>query len=194
MPLLSKGHEILKCLGEEEKRLHLEKETGPIYDLNQRIIGELIQIPRLQINASDFLNICTGEKVSESWKFLELSITKGRNLFVISQDISGIQKSMINGMIDDYLVASREILLNFISQIQTKAPTPVCLKEEIPELDNFFTEIKYLQEDVDAKIIYQGKDLIIFEKLKNYPLAFERCRARLRKKLKSKSTERDKNS
>ncbi len=95
---------------------------------------------------------------------------------------------MTKGMIDDYMEGTREILLNFINQIQMLSPTPTCLKEEIPELNNFFIEIKYLQEDVDLKQIFEGKDEKIFEKLKNYPLAFEKCRADLKKKAKSKST------
>ena len=194
IPVFSKDHQILKCLGDEEKRLHLKKDMGPIYDLNQRLISEIIQIPKVEINPSDYLVLCTGEKFSESWKLLEFSIAKGKNLFVISKNITDIQKSMIEGMIDDYIQSCREILLNVISQIQTISPAPTCLKEEIPELDHFFTEIKYLQEDVDAQIIFAGKDLQIFEKLKNYPLAFEKCRARLKKKLKSTSTERPKKS
>jgi hypothetical protein len=193
-PVFSKDHEILRCLGDEEKRLHLKKDLSPIYDLNQRLISELIQIPKVEINPSDYLVICTGEKFSESWNLLELSIKKRKSLFVIPNNITDIQRSMIEGMIEDYIDSSREILLNVISQIQTQAPTPTCLKEEIPELDDFFTEIKYLQEDVDPQIIFSGKDSKIFEKLKNYPLAFEKCRARLKKKLKSKSTERPKKS
>jgi hypothetical protein len=94
-----------------------------------------------------------------------------------------MQREMTIGMIEDYVDITKEILLNFISQIQAKAPSASCLKEEIPELDSFFTEIKYLQEDVDMQTLFQGKDLKIFEKLKNYPLAFEKCRARLKKKV-----------
>ncbi len=181
-------YKILKCLGAEEKRFHLKKELGPIYDLNQRLIAEMVQIPKLEIRQEDYLAICAGQKFSESWKLLELSIKEGKSLFVIPKDIQGIQRSMTEGMIDDYVEATREILINFISQIQTISPTPTCLKEEIPELDKLFVEIKYLQEDVDAKVIFQGKDQKIFEKLKNYPLAFEKCRALLKKKVKPAST------
>jgi hypothetical protein len=192
--LFAKNQQILQCLGNEEKRFHLKKETGPIYDLNQRLIGELLQISNVQINSADYMTICSGEKFSESWKLLELSMKKHKALFVIPKSITGIQRSMTEGMIDDYLEATRDILIVFISQIQAQSPTPQCLKEQIPELDQFFTEIKYLQEDVDMKMIFQGKDQRIFDKLKNYPLAFEKCRARLKKKLKSGSSEAVKKS
>ena len=180
--LWAQNRQILKCLGEEEKRFHLKKETGPIYDLNQRMIAELVQIPRVELDDVDYLSTCTGKRFSESWKLLELSIKKGKEIFIIPDSVTGLQREMAKGMVDDYVEATREILLTFISQIQTIAPTPNCLKEEIPELDNFFNEVKYLQEDVDLKQIFKGKDQKIFDKLKNYPLAFEKCRARLKKK------------
>jgi hypothetical protein len=185
--LFAKDRPILKCLGDEEKRFHLKKEVGPVYDLNQRLIAEMIQIPGIEIHHEDYLAICTGEKFSESWKLLELSIVKGKGIFFISNDIQGMQRNITQSMIDDYVEATKEILLAFISQIQTLSPTPTCLKEKIPELDSFFTEIKYLQEDVDMQVIFKGKDHKIFEKLKNYPLAFEKCRALLKKKAKSES-------
>lgn len=192
--LLARDRQILKCLGEEEKKFHLKKETGPVYDLNQRLIAEMVQIPNVEIDSEDYLAICTGENFSQSWKLLEHSLKKGKDLFTISSKVQGMQRNITQGMIEDYLEASREILLNFISQIQAASPTPTCLKENIPELDNFFTEIKYLQEDVDLKDIFKKKDEKIFAKLKNYPLAFEKCRAALKKKLKPVSTEAPKKS
>ena len=185
--LWARDREILKCLGEEEKRFHLKKETGPIYDLNQRLIAEIIQVPKAELVKEHFLTICSGENFSESWKLLELSIKLGKNIFIIPSNVTGIQRSMTEGMIEDYVEATREILLSFIAQIQSISPTPNCLKEEIPELDQFFNEIKYLQEYIDTKKIFEVKDQKIFEKLKHYPQAFEKCRSRLKKKLKSES-------
>lgn len=190
----SASGDILKCLGAEEKRFHLKKEVGPVYDLNQRLIAEMVQIPKVTIVQDAYLKICTGEKFSESWKLLEQSLKLGNDLFVIPQDVTGMQRSITQGMIDDYLEVSKEIFLNFIAQIQQLSPTPTCLKEEIPELNDFFIEIKYLQEDVNIKTIFKGKDEKIFDKLKNYPIAYEKCRADLKKKAKSKSKEARKKS
>jgi hypothetical protein len=186
--------QILKCLGEEERRFHLKKEAGPVYDLNQRLIAEIVQIPDVELTKEDYVAICTGQNFSESWKLLERSILKGKKNFVLPKTVTGIQRSITMSMIDDYVEATREILLNFISQIQATAPSATCLKEEIPMLDKFFMEIKYLQEDVDLKVLFKGKDIRIFDKLKNYPQAFENCRARLKKKPKSESIEAPKKS
>ena len=192
---LARGdRQILKCLGEEEKKFHLNKDVGPVYDLNQRLISEMVQIPGVEVRPVDYQQICTGPQFSQSWKLLEHSIKEGHALFVIPENVQGMQRNMTKGMIDDYVEATREILLNFLSQIQTLSPTPTCLQEEIPELNQFFIEIKYLQEDVDMSTIFKGKDRKIFDKLKNYPLAFEKCRARLKKKPKSGSTAAPKKS
>ncbi len=189
LPTLASGErELLKCLGQEEKEFHLKKDTGPLYDLNQRLIAEMIQIPQADISGDALKQICSKSGLSVSWKLLESSIQKGKGLFTIAAGTPGMQAQMTNGMIEDYIEATKEILLNFISAIQTLSPTPTCLKEEIPELDKFFTDIKYLQEDVDIKTIFQGRDLKIFEKLKGYKAAFKKChdKANVKKKPKSK--------
>lgn len=165
-----------------------------MYDLNQRLIAEIVQIPKVELRTEEYLKICTGQKSTESLKLLEYSIKSGKEIFVISDNIQGSQRSMTIGMIDDYASAVREILLNFISQIQLLSPSPNCLKEQIPELEKFLRDIKYLQEDVDMKNIFIGQDQKIFERLKNYPLAFAKCRALLKKKAKSLSKEAPKKS
>lgn len=178
---------LLMCLGNEEKRLHQEKETGPLYDLNQRMSAEMVQIPDVTIHPEDHKNVCSGKAFSESFKLLELSLRKGKSLFIIPGAVTGLQRSITQSMIDEYTEISKEILLSFMSQIQALSPTPNCLYEEVPELHQFFIEIKYLQEDVDIRKIMAGKDEKIFEKFKDYPRAFQRCSARLKKKAKSGS-------
>lgn len=179
--------QLLKCLGEEEKKFHLKKQTGPLYDLNQRLISEMIQIPNAELTTDDFSEICSKSTFSSSWKLLELSITRGSKIFHLPSDVTGTQRSISQSMIDDFIEGSKDIFLTFVSQVQAQAPTADCLKEEIPALDNFFTDIKYLQEDVDIQKIFRGRDVKIFQKLKDYPQAFSRCRERLKKKLKSES-------
>lgn len=179
--------QLLMCLGEEEKKFHLKKDTGPLYDLNQRLISEMIQIPKAELTAEDYAEICSKSTFSASWKLLELSITRGNKIFHLPSDVTGTQRSISQSMIDDYIEGSKELFLTFVSQIQALAPTADCLKEEIPALNNFFTDIKYLQEDVDIQKIFRGRDVKIFQKLKDYPQAFSRCRERLKKKLKSES-------
>lgn len=179
--------ELLKCLGDEEKRFHLQKRTGPVYDLNQKLIGEMIQIPNAIVKPQYLKAICQPKEFSESWKLLEFSIIRGKNIFNVPSSVTGMQREVAHGMIEDYIDATREILVGFINAIQAEAPSASCLKEEIPQLDQFFTEIKHLQEDVDLAQVFAKKDTKIFNQLKKYPQSFERCRERLKKKASSGS-------
>lgn len=178
--------DLLKCLGSEEKNFHLKKDTGPSYDLNQKLIAEVLQIPNAGIDAGALKSICSA-KGKESWKLLQLSMTMGKKLFVLPSSVEGMQKDMTDGMIDDYIQATREILLSLISQIQAQAPTPECLTQEIPTLGPFFRDLKYLQEEVDTDKLFKGREEKIFEDLRSYPNALKKCQARLKKKLKSRS-------
>lgn len=179
--------ELLKCLGEEEKRFHLQKSTGPVYDLNQKLIGEMVQIPNAIVKPQYLKTICAPKEFSESWKLLEFSILHGKKIFTIPSSITGMQREVAQGMIEDYIEATREILIGFINAIQAEAPSATCLKEEIPQLDQFFNEIKHLQEDVDLAQVFVKKDQKIFNRLKDYPQSFKRCRERLKKKASSGS-------
>ncbi|HXH76316.1 MAG TPA: hypothetical protein VNJ08_15195 [Bacteriovoracaceae bacterium] len=189
----ARSPELLKCLGTEEKNFHLKKDIGPSYDLNQKMIAEILQVPNATIDQQSLKEIC-GAKGKESWKLLQLSLTKGKKIFVISESLEGMQMDMTNGMIDDYLEATREILLNLIAQIQALAPTPDCLTQEIPTLGLFFQDLKYLQEEVDTAKLFKGRDEKIFNALRSYPKAIKRCQERLKKKLKSASTVKPKKS
>lgn len=174
--------DILKCLGNEEKRFHLNKRQGPVYDLNQKLISEIVQIPGAQLKPEVLRDVCRPGQFSESWRILEHTLKKGKSIFIFPNKANA---ELASGMVDDYIEASREILVGFITAIQTQAPSADCLKQEIPKLDEFFFKIKALQEDVDMKQIFDQYDLKIFEQLKSYPQAFERCQRRLKKKTKS---------
>ena len=163
---------ILRCLGIEEARLHEQKLTGPIFNLNQRLISELIQIPGVTIHQVDLRRICSGND-HESLKLLEQVLVQGKSLFINTQ--TGMQKSITQGMIDDFIVSSKEIFLNFVSQVQMLSPTPNCLNNNIPKLAKLLEEIKYLEDEVDISQIFAKKEIDIFNRLRDYPLYFKDC-------------------
>jgi hypothetical protein len=184
----ARDREILKCLGVEEKAYHQAKTMGPLYELNQRIISEMIQISHVELEPKAFTHVCLSTKPSQSLRLLKLSLAQGKEIFVMASDINGMQKQMTQGMIDDYVELSKEIFMNFMAQVQSFSPTPTCLEDSIPGLKDFLFEFKYLQEDVDVKQIFKGRDLAFFDKLSHYPKMFQACKDRLKKKLKPKST------
>lgn len=185
---LARDREILKCLGVEEKSYHVTKKMGPLYELNQRIISEMIQISHVELTPAAFNEVCSSKSPSQSLRLLKLSLSQGKDIFVMASDITGMQKQMTQGMIEDYVELSKELFLNFLSQVQTLSPTPKCLEENIPGLADFLYEVKYLQEDIDIKKIFKGRDLTFFDKIKNYPKIYKVCADLLKKKAKSPST------
>lgn len=185
--------ELLKCLGAEEKEFHAKKEIGPLYDLNQRMLAEMVQIPNANIAPAEISEICA-KSSSPSSKLLELTLAKGKNIFVIPENIPGMQKQMTEGMIEDYIEISKELLLNYIGQIQALSPTPDCLNDAIKGLKEFYIDVKHLQEDVDVEKLFEKHDRKIFSELRTYPTAYKRCREELlKKKPKSGSTPSAKN-
>lgn len=167
----SQSEGILRCLGLEEARMHENKESGPLFQLNQRLISELVQIPGLRINRVDYRRICG--QGNESLKLLEQILIQGKSLFINTQQ--GMRRSITDGMIDDFIISSKEIFLNFISSIQMISPTPHCLIQHIPELPKLLERIKYLEDEVELQKIFGNKDLEIFKKLQDYPLYFKAC-------------------
>ncbi len=177
--LFSRTHDLLKCLGDEEKKLHLTKTTGPTYELNQKLIAEIVQIPQLQISAFNLNKICQSS-LGPSWKLLELSLFEGEKLFINNE--TGMQKNINESMIKDYLEASREILLYLISSIQALSKDPNCLTKNFPSLNEFYVDLKYLQEEVSTEKIFEGREKKIFKNLKKYQKTLKKCQAETRKK------------
>ena len=153
----------------------------------------MIQIPKAELSGEAFDDICR-KSASPSWRLVELALTKGQNIFEVPREITGTQREVAQGMISDFIEITSEIFLNLLTQIQALAPTPKCLEEEIPEISSLMSDIKYLQEDVDIKSIFSGRDKKIFDKLKNYSEAYKSCQLRAKKKLRSGSKPRDKKS
>lgn len=151
--------------------MHEKKEAGPLFQLNQKLISELVQIPGVRINQVDYRRICNQE--NESLKLLEQILVQGKSLFINTQQ--GMRKSITQGMIDDFIIVSKEIFLNFVSAIQMISPTPDCLNKHIPTLPKLLEEIKYLEDEVEIQKIFGKKDLEIFKKLQDYPLYFRAC-------------------
>lgn len=178
LPTWSSSQGILRCLGLEEARFHKNKETGPLFNLNQKLISELVQIPGLRINQVDYRRICG--QGNESLNLLEQILIQGKSLFINTQE--GMRRSITQGMIDDFVIGSKEIFLNFVSQIQMISPSADCLNKHIPALPKLLEEIKYLEDEVDIQKIFGKKDLAIFRRLQDYPVYFKACE-------KSKSTE-----
>jgi hypothetical protein len=169
--------EILRCLGVEEQRLHKAKSQGPDYQLNQQLISELVQVQNVDLAPQFLKQVCGPKVVSPSKKFLYLLLDNGKSIFEFRNGISGLEKSIGDSMLDDFMVASQQLVLGYIATIQQESPTADCLKKNIPQLDLLYVDMKYLEEEIETKYLFKKKGLAekILNKLANYPALFKKC-------------------
>ena len=180
---------VLKCLGKEEKALHLRKETGAVYDLNQRLIGELVLINRIDAETSLLKRICT-MKGSPSIGLLEGMLISPKGWSAPASTGNGVEDSIQKGLIDDLNQGLPEILLNFLGQLQAESPNATCLNEKIPGIKSMNEEVKWLQEEVDLTKITNRKERLekIFAGIHQVDKYFAECRAADQSRAKSKNT------
>jgi len=181
---LARPSEALRCLGVEEHAIHKAKSQGPDYQLNQQLISELVQVQNVDLKPEVLQDICKGKGNAASRKLLFLLLDKGPTIFTHSTGLNTLEKTTADSMLDDFMIAVQQIYLGYIASIQQEAPTADCLKKNIPELELFYTDIKYLEEEVETKYLFKDKGLAekIMKKLSNYPALLKSCQPQKVKK------------
>ena len=192
------GSMLMLCLGKEEKTLHTQKLTGPTYDLNQRLIGELILINRIDAPTAILKKVCRS-KSSASLELLEEMLLNPKGWAKLPSDIKGVEASIAQELVKDVNLGIPEVLLAFLGQLQAAAPDAQCLNKNIPGLNTLNEEVKWLQEEIDLIKIAGRKSRLkkIFAGIKQAPSYFEKCRqetAQANSKSKNKAKETGKPS
>ena len=166
---------ILICLGREELVLHQKKEVGPIYKLNQYLIGELASANQISFKTEFVDAICQSDDFSPSLSLLRHMLIEGKDLYHFKGDI--FQKAMEESTIDNFLENIPEVFFNYLSSLQALTPHHQCLNKYIRHLDYFQTRYRYLGEELSNTIFKENKSKIklIFEDLKNLDKVLKKC-------------------
>lgn len=182
---------LLRCLGVEEKRFHAKKQTGAVYDLNQRLIGELVMINKIEGQKVLLDRICDKKSYSPSVGLMEAMLLMPYNWAAPGKTGTEIQDTIQRELIKDLNAGMPEIFLNFLGQLQAESPTPQCLNEKIPSIKSLNEDVKWLQEEVDLdKITGKRKRLqSIFAGIHQVEKLYAECRE-AQSKAKSKSTDK----
>jgi hypothetical protein len=183
--------QLLRCLGEEEKALHQSKTTGAVYDLNQRIIGELILINGLE-GSPALLKLACDSKRSSSVMVMREMLLHPKDWYVLKTQSNPMEKSISAELVKDLNSLVPEVLLSYISMLQAEAATPDCLEKNIPGLKKLHLDVRFLQEEVDLTKITEGEKRLekIFAALSNPAPIQRKCREEVQRKLKSKKTDK----
>ena len=166
---------VLVCLGQEELILHKKKETGPVYKLNQYLIGELAAANHITIKDRFVDAICNSKDFSPSVNLLRYILIEGKNLYHFEGDV--FQRAMEVSTIESFVDGIPEVFFTYLSSLQALTSHPDCLSRHIRNLDYFQTRYRYLGEELSISIFEKDKDKIrvIFEDLKKLDSIFKKC-------------------
>lgn len=170
---------LLVCLGAQEKAFHKQKATGAFYDLNQRLISELLQTQGVDGTPALLAQICKKTERS-SIDLLEAMLLDPNGWYVIKTGTTGLTRELMKEMAS----TAPEMLLTFLSALQTEAPTPDCLEKHIPGLKALNEEVKFLQEEMDLSKITNKKSRLskIFAGIQRSEEIFAVCASEKSKK------------
>lgn len=173
---------LLICLGAQEKKFHLQKASGAYYDLNQRLIGELIQAHQVDANPTLLRLVCQKKKNS-ALHLLQAMLLDPKGWHVI-QAAPGPQQELAKELVRELNEGAPEILLNFLAGLQMQAPTSDCLEKHVPGIKKMYEQVKWLQEEVDlVKITNRKKRLAkIFAGIQSVDQYYKSCAAEKAKK------------
>lgn len=172
-----KPKRYMQCLGHEESLLHKNNIGGPVYKLNQDIIGSLVQLRGSIYMKKRYVDqVCSAP--FPSIKLLELLISKDHPFFSIyTEERTPKMLAVDKTTLVELKHSSAELFVKFTTRIQAGLSKPNCLEKHIPELKEFFKQMQYLQENVGLqKIMDDIKDpKTIFQKLQKLDYKNLKC-------------------
>jgi hypothetical protein len=183
---------LLRCLGAEEKAFHTAKRTGALFDLNQKLIGELILVNGIEGSEVLLREACELPGGSPSVALLRELILRPKGWYRFTAETSAVESNISQELVIDLNAGASEILMQFLGQLQAEAPTPDCLEKYIPGVKKLYADVKWLQEEMDTAKITAGQQKLtaIFEQLERPYEVIARCRAEVQRRLKSKKTDK----
>lgn len=183
---------LMRCLGAEEKLFHQQKNVGPTYDLNQRLIGELIQINGVEASNMLAKKMCSPGS-SPSLELLEAMIMEPKSWYKFKKLDKGLEANIAQELVKELNSSIPEIFLNYLAQLQGLAPNAECLIHHVPGLRELNEQVKWLQEEEELTVLTGQKKRMasIFKSVKKIDSVFEKCRQEMNQsKVKSKNNDK----
>ena len=130
--------DLLHCLAMEEQSYHKEKVGGSRYWLNQKVFNELARNPNFALKRSWIKPICNS-KNGPAFALISAFIIEPGNSFSLRRGggLAGLKS---------WQERFSSILLGFLLYLQGDMKSHDCLVRNIPELEKFYIDYKYLAE------------------------------------------------
>lgn len=174
---------LIKCLGNEEGKIHKNRIGGAIYELNQRLISELIMFQKINIDPQVKNHVCNNKKYSSSVLLLEQLISMGPSMFSIPSEVGELDREFYMSSVHEFFDLIPEIFFLYVGQLQAATSKHDCLEKNIPELKKLIFDMKALEQDIPAKklIRQDRRGEIIMKKLRKFSKIEETCRKEVEK-------------
>lgn len=170
------GSRLVKCLAVQEAQFHRRKATGAFFDLNQRMLAELVQVVGVEAAPALLSTVCRSRGTG-ALHLLEALLLDPGDWYVLSAQNNPLGTSLSRELVRELNATAPELLLSFLSQLQMQAPTPDCLERHVPGLAQLYQNVKWLQEEVElGKLTNKRKQLAgLFAKIHRIDEIYQRC-------------------
>ena len=173
----SREKNILHCLANEETAFHKERNIGPVFVLNQKLINKLSSIGHYQVSNYALKAVCDSKKMGPAVSFLRLLILEPNSIFKEAKNADRSMKALNESAIESLKSEASRLLFQFLSDIQTYAKDAKCLEKHIPEIKYYWERFRYLEIHIGTSSIVDDPDKIdnIFKKLKDIKNIINQC-------------------
>lgn len=184
---------LVKCLGREEHKIHRKKVSGALYELNQRMISELVMFNKINISPEMKKEICASSKPTPSVRLLEYLVAHQDKVFDLTGKINEAEKELYKSSIQEFTDIIPDLFFLYITHLQAATPRPSCLEEHIPELKSLLSDVKNLEGDIPIKDLLKQKNRgdKILRQLRNFQQINDACEEELKKQKEEEKKKRE---
>lgn len=186
---------LVKCLGKEEAKIHKNKLGGAVYELNQRLISELIMFNKIEMVPEYIEDICSGKgKTPASVKVLEYLVSAQEKFFYIPKGLPAVDKEILGATVTELLDLVPEIFYMYISHVQAASARHACLEDHITALKELNRDIKALEQDIPARKLMARNKMAtkVMAGLRDIESIWKKCDQELKKQIEEEKKKREK--
>jgi len=170
---------LLRCLGQEELRLHRRHSKGPVYILNQTLINHISGANQAKLKHGVFEEVCQHPYFPPSVAMLKILLIRGLDIFIlkITKD-NTLEMARMMATLHELEDNVPQIFFRYLTHLQGLASDPHCLEKAIPDLSHILIRFRYLEGDYSSKFLLRDKKRIsrIFKKLRQLKKILKKCR------------------
>lgn len=178
IPTWAKPKSLMYCLGQEEQKLHKEKNLSHQYKLNQDVISAMVQLHnKVVLKPKHYKVVCDEKTKSPSFELLRVVLINKNDAFINLLEEETLHYGVAQKSIDELNQRMIGVFIDYLAAIRAKAPTHNCITDHIPALKPFYEKLLFLQQDLEPKAILSSiTDLHeIFIKLEYVDSIYKKC-------------------